>query len=169
MEKRICTVCKEEKTYNCFYKSKNGKNGYGAQCKVCRLEEGREYYKNNPEICLAKHERWSKRNPDKVLKNQRAYYERNKEKILDKLRESRKENGYANTKAYRKRNREKIECHNYVRLALKFGNLIKPDSCEICKNKCTPHAHHTDYTKPIEVVWMCRKCHGEEHRRILPA
>jgi len=169
MDTRICTVCRVEKTYNCFYKSKKGKNGYGEQCKVCRLAKGREYYKNNPAICLAKHERWAKRNPKNILENQRAYYHRNKERILDKIRESRKANGYASTKAYRKRNRQKIECHNFVRLALRFGQLIQLDHCQRCKNKCVPQAHHQDYTKPLEVLWLCRKCHGEEHRTNLSA
>lgn len=169
MDSRICTVCKVEKPYNNFYKSKKGKDGYSEQCKVCRLAKGREYYKKRPEICLAKHERWAKRNPDKILINQRAYYHRNKEKILEKLKESRKKNGYANTKAYRKRNKEKIACHNYVAMAIKFGHLIRPETCDRCKNNCTPQAHHNDYTKPLEVVWLCRKCHGEEHRTNLSA
>lgn len=166
---RICTVCKIEKEYIYFSKSKKGKNGYSAQCKVCRLASNREYYKKNPEKCLAKHERWANRNPDKILKNQRAYYHRNKEKILDKIRESRKENGYKNTKAYRKRNREKIECHNFVRLAVKFGILNKPNYCEKCKSESIPQAHHHDYAKPLDVIWLCRKCHGEEHRINLSA
>lgn len=166
---RICTICKIEKSYDCFYKSKKGKNGHAEQCKLCRLAKDREYYKNNPEICLAKHQRWAKRNPKSILKNQRAYYHRNKERILEKLRESRKGNGYQHTKAYRKRNREKIECHNFVRLAVKFGHLKRPDFCEKCKNNCKPHAHHNDYTKPLDVVWLCRKCHAEEHRTSLPA
>lgn len=169
MDTRICTVCKVEKTYSCFYKSKKGKNGHAEQCKVCRLAKGREYYKKRPDICLAKHKRWAKRNPDKIIKNQRAYYERNRERILQKIRESRQANGYANTKAYRKRNREKIECHNFVRLAVKFKHLIGPNQCEKCKNDCTPQAHHHDYTKPLEVVWLCRKCHAKEHRIFLPA
>jgi len=164
METRICTICKIEKSYDEFYKSKKGKNGHAEQCKACRLIKDREYYKNNPAICLAKHERWAKRNPDKILVNQRAYYHRNKEKILEKLRESRRINGYSNTKAYRKRNKEKIACHNYVALAIKFGQLNRPDSCDKCKIQCKPQAHHHDYTKPLEVVWLCPKCHGEVHR-----
>lgn len=164
MEKRICTICKIEKSYDEFYKSKKGKNGYAEQCKACRLIKGREYYKKRPDICLAKHERWAKKNPEKILVNQRAYYHRNKEKILRKLRESRRINGYANTKAYRKRNRQKIDCHNYVAMAIKFGHLIRPEICHSCKIQCKPQAHHHDYEKPLEVVWLCRKCHGEEHR-----
>jgi len=169
MEKRICTICKIEKSYNEFYKSKKGKNGHAEQCKACKLIKDREYYQRRKEVCLAKHERWAKRNPEKILQNQRAYYERNKEKILDKLRESRKSNGYAQTKAYRKRNRQKIECHNFVRLAIKFGHLVRPESCEQCKIECKPQAHHNDYEKPLEVVWLCRKCHGNEHRTYKPA
>lgn len=153
-----------EKSYDEFYKSKKGKNGYAEQCKACRLIKDREYYKKNPEICLAKHERWRKRNPEKVRANQRAYYHRNKDRILEKLRETRKVNGYATTKKYKKNNKEKIECHNYVALAIKFGHLVRPESCEKCKKICKPQAHHDDYSKPLEVKWLCRKCHGQEHR-----
>ena len=166
---RICTVCKVEKPYGEFYKSKKGKDGYAEQCKACRLIKGREYYHRRKEVCLAKQERWAERNPDKILKNQRAYYERNREKILDKLRESRKATGYANTKAYRKRNKQKIESHNYVALAIKFGHLVRPETCDKCKKPCKPQAHHHDYEKPLEVVWLCPKCHGNEHRTDLPA
>jgi hypothetical protein len=168
-EGRICTVCNIEKTYDCFSKSKKGKNGYAEQCKVCRLVKDREYYKKRPEICLAKHERWAKRNPEKILKNQREYYHRNKDKILEKLKETRKKNGYNTTKQYKHRNKEKIDAHNYVALAIKFGNLVRPETCEKCKKQCKPHAHHHDYTKPLDVIWVCPKCHGEEHRIILSA
>lgn len=26
--------------------------------------------------------------------------------------------------------------------------------------------HHPDYSKPLEVVWMCRPCHLAEHKRL---
>ena len=25
-------------------------------------------------------------------------------------------------------------------------------------------AHHRDYSKPLEVEWLCRPCHDDEHR-----
>lgn len=28
------------------------------------------------------------------------------------------------------------------------------------------HAHHHDYTRPLDVIWLCAKHHGEEHRRV---
>ena len=169
MDTRICTVCKFEKSYSEFSKNKKGKNGHAEQCKACRLIKDREYYKKSPEIVLAKHKRWANRNPEKVLANQRAYYARNREKILQKLKETRKINGYNTTKKYKQNNKEKIACHNYVALAIKFGHIIRPESCENCKVKCKPDAHHHDYTNPLEVTGVCRKCHGKEHRLDLSA
>lgn len=48
------------------------------------------------------------------------------------------------------------------------GIINKPSNCEICNAECsTPkslHAHHEDYSKPFDVTWMCRTCHGMKHR-----
>jgi hypothetical protein len=28
-------------------------------------------------------------------------------------------------------------------------------------------AHHEDYDKPLEVVWLCQPCHKQRHKEIL--
>ena len=48
--------------------------------------------------------------------------------------------------------------------AVKSGKIHRPDGCEKCGGKCVPHGHHTDYSKPLNVMWLCTKCHGERHR-----
>jgi hypothetical protein len=32
----------------------------------------------------------------------------------------------------------------------------------VCGNAAT-HAHHDDYSKPLEVRWLCRAHHSEHH------
>lgn len=43
------------------------------------------------------------------------------------------------------------------------GMLPRPDRCEGCLRLCTPDAHHNDYSKPLDVHWLCKTCHGEVH------
>lgn len=42
---------------------------------------------------------------------------------------------------------------------VKVGNILRPDECSVCKHTVKVEGHHTDYTKPLEVVWVCRTCH----------
>ena len=48
---------------------------------------------------------------------------------------------------------------------LKVGN-IKKENC-LCGSKET-QAHHDDYLKPLEIRWLCRPCHADEHRQPIP-
>lgn len=57
-----------------------------------------------------------------------------------------------------------------VRTAVARGKIIKPTSCSSCLSEVPRsrdlHAHHDDYDKPLEIRWLCRRCHGEYHRRV---
>jgi hypothetical protein len=50
---------------------------------------------------------------------------------------------------------------NYI----KAGVLMK-DNCEICGTNENIEAHHEDYTKPLDVRWLCRVHHREHHKLI---
>lgn len=65
-----------------------------------------------------------------------------------------------------KRYPEKIIAMRAVHNALKSGKINKPNKCEKCgakKDKKEIHGHHEDYNKPLEVIWLCRKCHMKIH------
>jgi len=65
-------------------------------------------------------------------------------------------------KKWRDANREKIRATDILRYAVKKGTIIKPDKCPKCgATDRYIHGHHEDYSKPLEVDWMCFKCHRE--------
>ena len=47
--------------------------------------------------------------------------------------------------------------------AIETGKLFRA-ACEICGNPKT-EAHHDDYSRPLEVRWLCRKHHGQLHQK----
>lgn len=62
-----------------------------------------------------------------------------------------------------------LRSRQLVALALEKGELINPQKCEDCKNEgCRIEGHHDDYTKPLEVRWLCHKCHYEWHVSNIP-
>lgn len=50
-----------------------------------------------------------------------------------------------------------------VRTELKQGRLVK-QPCVVCGD-AEVEAHHEDYAKPLEVVWLCRDHHAWVHRK----
>ncbi len=51
---------------------------------------------------------------------------------------------------------------------LRDGKLIRPSQCECCGSECKPQAHHCDYSKPTDVMWLCKSCHVEWHKHNKP-
>lgn len=52
----------------------------------------------------------------------------------------------------------------------KRKGVVKKKPCEVCGDT-NSEAHHPDYSKPLEVVWLCRPHHRKadaERRRSLP-
>ena len=43
--------------------------------------------------------------------------------------------------------------------AVRTGKVEKSKRCWVCGLLGYVEAHHEDYAKPLEVVWVCRKCH----------
>jgi len=48
--------------------------------------------------------------------------------------------------------------------AIASGAVTRPAACSVCgKNNRPVHGHHEDYSKPLEVIWLCGHCHGKRH------
>lgn len=70
-------------------------------------------------------------------------------------------------KLWRQKNPLKAKAHWTVQNALRFNKLSK-QLCEKCgSNKV--QAHHDDYSKPLEVRWLCAIHHKEVHHPLKKA
>jgi len=63
-----------------------------------------------------------------------------------------------------RRSGPKVDARQMVYLALRIGALTKPVRCSGCGKKKRLTAHHNDYKKPLDIVWLCYLCHAQEHR-----
>jgi len=61
-----------------------------------------------------------------------------------------------------KRDRVKLAARTLVRSKISQGEL-KREPCERC-GSTNVHAHHDDYSKPLQVRWLCPTHHAEVHR-----
>lgn len=60
---------------------------------------------------------------------------------------------------------EKYRARNIFHAAVRDGKVI-PQPCERCATTDRVQGHHDDYSKPLDVKWLCTKHHGERHREL---
>ena len=60
---------------------------------------------------------------------------------------------------YRRRHPDRVKARKAVFVALRAGKLHKPKLCARCNKQRPLQADHSDYTKPLDVIWYCRLCH----------
>ena len=63
---------------------------------------------------------------------------------------------------WRAKNPEKIRAQHAVENALKRGRLTR-QACAVEGCGATAQAHHADYSKPLEVQWLCALHHARQH------
>lgn len=61
-------------------------------------------------------------------------------------------------------NPEKRKAENLVRNELRSRRLTR-QPCSVCGAPKT-HAHHEDYSKPLDVVWLCPLHHRARHKEL---
>jgi len=63
---------------------------------------------------------------------------------------------------------------NSYRAKIKFGNALRANiverqySCSKCSSDINVEGHHDDYSKPLEVRWLCSRCHKLWHKTNTP-
>jgi len=136
---KFCNGCNRILPRSEFYERSNGEIVWC--CKECSLKISKKYNKLNQEKIRETHRialiRARENNPELYKNINKNWEEKNKE-------------------------RKKISCRasSKVQKAVKKGILIKPKECQMCKKtNCRIEASHSDYSKPLDVLWVCVSCH----------
>lgn len=173
---RICRRCKKEKNDDQFGKLRSSKDGINPRCRQCCCESVKSS-RISPEAAAKKKiyvAEWQKKNREKRLEQSRNWYSRNLEEAREMSlmatkkyhqtengKRKRREKGYK----WKKDNPEKALTQSRFKDAIRYGKIVRPEVCENCKEECIPHGHHEDYTKPLEVIWLCEVCHFYLHHK----
>lgn len=144
---KVCRRCGEHKELDEFYRHSRMKDGHLNICKVCECEDSRRQGKTE----------------------QRREYEKTRNQGGD-----RKKFLYENLKRWRRENPEKVaeqqrryperrRARRVVKRAIMSGR-IKRMPCEVCGSELS-EAYHDDYSRPLDVRWLCKLHHEIVHGR----
>jgi len=134
-----CFKCKTIMPLSEFYKHSAMGDGHLNKCKECTKNDATAHRNKNIE---------------KI-----RLYDRTRGKELHRIK--------ANTeisKAWREEDRRRTAAHSSVARAIRNGSLFRLP-CVRCKEEKSV-AHHEDYDKPLEVMWLCQPCHKQRHKEL---
>ena len=73
----------------------------------------------------------------------------------------------AGLKSYYERHPYRVRACKKLRREVYKGNIDKPPRCEHChKEGDIIVAHHEDYLLPLDVKWLCVRCHNQRHQQL---
>ena len=154
-----CSKCGQVKLLLEFYKDRTVKDGYKFLCKECY----KRYYQNNKKKILRRTRKYDKQkrtNPEFVAKEKKYY-----KKWYKKNGRKRATNYAEITRKWYYNHLKEAKTKYIVKKAVKNGVITKPNKCEECGSKTRLNAHHPDYGKPLEVIWLCQSCHKKLHTK----
>ena len=157
VETKRCCRCKQDVDILLFGIDKSRNDGMAPRCKPCRkiiaqekTEVSKKYYN------LHRDELAEKRleNIDARREYDKRYRQENKAKIA------------LYHKKRRFNNPKKEYAIRSINNAIKLGKMVKPQVCSFCGEVKKLDGHHEDYDKPLEVIWLCRRCHMAVHAEL---
>lgn len=137
---KTCFKCNTVKFLEDFYKHPNMPDGHVNKCKECNKKDVHE-------------------NRQKKLDHYRAY-DRERAKNPDRQKAA----SQIST-AWRQLDKRRNQCHNAVARAIRSGELVRQPCVRCGEQKSL--AHHEDYDRPLDVMWLCQPCHKQRHKELL--
>lgn len=151
MAAKACFKCGESKPISQFYRHPMMADGHLGKCKECaRLDVAA-----NRQLKIARYREFDKQRanrPDRV--EARREYNR-----TPRGRKAHAEACKWHSKLHPDRARARYAVNNAIR-----DGKIQRQLCEVCGAKA--EAHHEDYSRPLEVRWLCEPHHKARHREL---
>lgn len=138
---KVCFKCQRQQPLSMFYRHKQMGDGHLNKCKDCTKADVQKHYAATIDARTA-------------YERKRSKSEKRKAKALDYQRLA------------RWRHPDKDRARRVLTYHVRTGKLTK-QPCAVCGSSQV-EAHHHDYAKPLDVVWLCRVHHRMEHQRIIP-
>lgn len=135
-----CFKCMTIKPLSEFYKHSAMGDGHLNKCKTCTKNDSTTHRNKNLEKIRA--------------------YDKTRSKESARLKLASEVN-----KAWRNEDKRRVVAHSAVARAIKKGELVRKP-CIRC-NEQKSLAHHEDYDKPLDVMWLCQPCHKQRHKELL--
>lgn len=163
-----CSRCSELKEAIDFGKDKYAVNGLCSSCKICSREQSKKWQRENPEKTKAMQRAYLQSERGKKVRQK--WVDKNRKRIVGYVMSHRQtERGQETyrkaTDKYKENNPEKVRARELAYLARSRGDLI-PEPCEVCGTTEDIQGHHDDYSKPLEVRWLCQTHHSEHHQNL---
>ena len=148
-----CFKCGEVKSLSDFYKHPMMANGHVGKCKECNKSDVRENRVKKIDY-YTKYEKGRAMLPHRIkARNKYIKTESGKE---------------AMKRAYLKHKNkfpQRYKANYLLTNAVRDNRLIK-GPCEVCGTTERIHGHHDDYSKPLDVRWLCVTHHRQHHANI---
>jgi superfamily II helicase len=146
---KVCKKCLKQKDISQFYKHAGMRDGCLNHCIDCVKDRVKKHRSINIDEIRA-YDRLRARTAERLKVN------RLRSRLVRKQKRP-------CLKSWAKKNKHKTMAHLKVKRAIEKG-LLSKKPCEVCGNQIA-EAHHRDYSKPLNVQWLCRQHHAEIHRK----
>ena len=148
MDIKRCFKCGMDRPLSDFYRHSQMADGHLNKCIDCTKED------------VARHSALHPGEQDRKRNMKPHRVQARRDYLKTEAGRKARRNSHAN---YRERNPQKYKAQVAVSNALRDRRLVR-QACEFCGNQ-KAEAHHDDYSKPLEVRWLCNAHHRAEHRK----
>jgi len=153
---KVCRDCQIEKSFDEFYKHPKMFDGHLNKCIACVKSRVTKHRQANIDA-IREYDKKRSKNPHRV-QAKKDYAQTEQGKLAKKKA----------TQTYKAKHPMRYAAHIIVNNAIRDKKLIAEKNCSVCSSTINIEGHHDDYTKPMDVRWLCEKCHKEWYKNNEP-